>query len=169
MRKIILYIASSVDGYIARPDGSVEWLPTDQDYGYQAFLDSIDTVLLGRKTYQQVLTFGPYPYSQQRSIIFSKQNLENLPANAEIVPDIRPDFIQNLRSQPGKDIWLVGGAEIVGQFLAIRMVDRLILSICPTLIGRGIPLFLPQPLERNLKLLSAQTFDSGLLQISYDF
>ena len=169
MKKIILYIAASLDGYIARPDGAIDWLPIDQDYGYPQFLESISTVILGRKTYEQVLAFGEYPYLNQHNVILTHRSDISLPPNAEVWSDVSAERISSLREKSEKDIWLVGGSEVIRPFLELNAIDRLIVSICPILIGEGIPLFLPNSLQSRLKLANSQTFDSGLVQLTYDF
>jgi len=141
MRRIILNIACSLDGYIAREDGSIDWLPTDGgDFGMKKFMDSIDTVLLGRTTYEQILTFDcAYPYTDKKSYVFSRNSGENK-ENIEFVSDMI-DFAKKLVESPGKDIWLVGGGEIISAFLKAGLIDEIILSEIPIVIGSGIPLF----------------------------
>ncbi len=109
MRKIVLFIASSLDGYIARSNGDIDWLFTDQNYGYTKFLDSIDTVLMGRKTYEQVLTFGEYPYQEKKSYVFTKNLDFQATSDVEVVTNLE-SFVNDLRLLDGKNIWLVGGA-----------------------------------------------------------
>jgi len=141
MRRIILNIASSLDGYIAREDGSIDWLPTDEeDFGMKKFMDSIDTVFLGRTTYEQILTFDcAYPYADKKSYVFSRNSGENK-ENIEFVSDMI-DFAKKLVESPGKGIWLVGGGEIISAFLKAGLIDEIILSEIPIVIGSGIPLF----------------------------
>ena len=107
MRKIVLFIASSLDGYIARSNGDIDWLFTDQNYGYSKFLDSIDTVLMGRKTYEQVLTFGEYPYQEKKSYVFTKNLDFKATSDVEVVTNLEK-FVNDLRLLEGKK-YLVGG------------------------------------------------------------
>jgi len=111
MRKIKLFIACSLDGYIAKEDGSVNWLPENTDSGYDQFYSSIDTVLMGQKTYEQILTFGKYPYKDKISYVFSRNPNQKKDENVEFTSEVE-EFTKKLVSSSGKDIWLVGGSEI---------------------------------------------------------
>ncbi|BAY45002.1 bifunctional deaminase-reductase-like protein [Scytonema sp. HK-05] len=169
MRKIRLFIASSLDGYIARTSGEVDWLFTDSDYGYKEFFDQIDTVLMGSKTYYQVLTFGEYPYKGKESFVFSKTVQAETDNNVEFVKGNWKGFINTLRQSNGGDIWLVGGAQTIHYFMKHGFIDELILSIHPIILGSGIPLIVNDPsLETALELKDVKTYDSGLLQVTYD-
>ena len=168
MRKVVLFIASSLDGYIARPSGDIDWLFTDQDYGYSEFFASVDTVLLGRKTYEQVLTFGEYPYEGVKSYVFTKNPLFQAENNVELVTEDIKKFIDNLRQADGKNIWLVGGSQLTYDFMNHNLVDELILSIHPIVLGEGIPLFANPTNPHSLRLTKCQTYSSGLVQLSYD-
>ncbi|HAA27150.1 MAG TPA: dihydrofolate reductase [Cyanobacteria bacterium UBA8553] len=168
MRKIRLFIASSLDGYIARTSGDVDWLFTDADYGYAEFFDSIDTLVMGGKTYRQILEFGEYPYKGKKGFVFSK-TLQGKNDDVEFVGGDIKSFIDKLRNDSGGDIWLVGGAEIIHYFIKERLLDELILSIHPIILGDGIPLIVKDAsLSTKLQLKEVKTFDSGLLQVSYD-
>ncbi|MBW4611740.1 MAG: dihydrofolate reductase family protein [Desmonostoc vinosum HA7617-LM4] len=170
MRKISLFIASSLDGYIARESGEVDWLFTDQDYGYPEFFNQIDTVIMGRKTYQQVLDFGEYPYQGKESFVFSTTLQSQTDKNVRFVSSNWEEFINKLRYSNGRDIWLVGGAQIIHYFLKHGFIDELILSIHPIILGSGIPLIVnDSTLETVLELKDAKTYDSGLLQVYYNF
>lgn len=170
MRPIKLFIASSLDGYIARSSGAVDWLFTDQDYGYTAFFEQIDTVIMGRKTYEQVLSFGDYPYSSKKSFVISKTLTDSGNPDVEIVREPLTQFVETLRRSPGQAIWLVGGAALIHSFIQQRCLDQLILAIHPTLLGNGIPLFIENSQwEINLQLTQVKTYESGLLQVSYEF
>ena len=147
MRKIKLFTASSLDGYIATEDGSIDWLYTDSDYGYTQFYNSVDTILMGRKTYDKIIELAAeYPHKDKKNYVFSqkksagKRKEKEKDHNVEIIADII-DFvkIQLLQSQ-GKDIWLIGGADIISIFLNAGMLDE-ILSIHPIVLGKEIPLF----------------------------
>jgi dihydrofolate reductase len=168
MRKIVLYIACSLDGYIARTDGSVDWLFTDQDYGYTAFLGSVDTVMMGRKTYDQVLTFGPYPYSGKAGYVVSRSRAGTRDENVVFVgPDIA-GFVRRLREEAGRNIWIVGGSELVDLFLKERLIDEFIISIHPVVLGSGIPLFRKEDFETWLTLMKCEQFPGGLVQLHYE-
>ncbi len=167
MRDIILFIASSLDGFIARPDGSVDWLFMDNDYGYNEFYRSIDVVLMGRKTYEQTLEFGEYPYQDKKSYIFTRSSDMQGVDGVEFISDDLESFVRNLKNKTGRDIWLVGGAEITSLFLRHGLIDRFVISVHPLILGDGIPLF-PQGIETvQLDFVRANSFDSGLVQLTY--
>lgn len=167
MNKIKLFVASSLDGYIARTDGSVDWLFIDNDYGYSSFYESVGVVVMGRKTYEQVLTFGDYPYRGKEGIVLSHSKAGQSDAHVRFMAGSLSDLVAELRGLSGQDIWLVGGAELTKDFLAAQLVDELILSIHPVLLGSGISLFVAQQVEQPLALVSCQPFDSGLVQLHY--
>jgi dihydrofolate reductase len=168
MRKIRLFIASSLDGYIARTSGEIDWLFTDQDYGYTEFLNQIDTVLMGNKTYQQVLGFGEYPYKNKKNFVFSN-TLQGKDDNVEFVGGDLKDFINTLRQSSGGDIWLVGGGQVIHYFLKHGFLDELIVAIHPIILGDGIPLIVKDSsIETPLELKDVKTYDSGLVQTFYD-
>ncbi|MEG4212327.1 dihydrofolate reductase family protein [Microcoleus sp. S13_B4] len=167
MRKVVLFIASSLDGYIARSNGDIDWLFTDQNYGYSKFLNSIDTVLMGRKTYEQVLTFGEYPYQEKKSYVFTKNLDFQATSDVEMATDLEI-FVNDLRLLEGKNIWLVGGSLLIRDFLNQNFVDELILSVHPVILGEGIPLFVNPINTTVLQLTGCQTYSSGMVQLSYD-
>src|SRR6476646_6661819 len=113
MRSIQLFIATSLDGYIARTSGAVDWLFTDQDYGYTEFSDQVDTVLMGRKTYDQVLSFGEYPYLGKKGYVFSRTQPQQRDENVEFVSSNWVHFLKQLRQPEGQNVWLVGGSELI--------------------------------------------------------
>lgn len=169
MRKVVLFIATSLDGLIARPDGGIDWLFRDADYGYTPFFESINTVVMGRKTYELSLSFGPpYVYQGKNSYVFSRTKAGTKDENAEFIAGSPKDFIHSLRIQPGKDIWLVGGAELVRDFLVDDLIDDFIISIHPIVLGAGIPLFPADVRELSLTLKNSIAFESGLVQLHYD-
>lgn len=168
MRKVILYAAQSIDGFIASPDGSVDWLFSDQDYGYSSFYKRIDTTLIGRTTYEQILTFGPFPYHNKRNLVFSSQS--NLPRHesVEICKDPPQAIIETLRKQPGNDIWLVGGARLNTAVLSANLVDELILAVHPIVLGDGIPLTYNVPNKLSWSVKTVTQFSTGMVILCYD-
>jgi dihydrofolate reductase len=172
MKKIKLYIASSLDSYIASENGSIDWLFSDADYGYAKFYDSIDTIFVGRKTYDQSLTFDEYPYKGKKVYVFTrKAEGENKKKthNVEYIDEDISDFVRRVIQQPvgKKDFWLLGGGEIVSIFLNADLVDEIILSVHPIILGKGIPLFSNINKRVNLRLLESIPFESGLVQLCY--
>lgn len=169
-RKIIAYLAISADGFIARRDGSVDWLDRPHPkgaYGMPAFLKSIDTIVWGRKTYDQVQSFGGVNSigTQARHYVFSHHPVPD--PNAEFVTVPLPDFARKLRRAKGKNIWLMGGAGLFAGFLDAGQIDEIILHVIPTVIGEGIPLFSPARRTVNLELLSSRKFADGVVRLHY--
>ena len=174
MRKTKLYIASSLDSYIASDDGGIDWLFSDADYGYAKFYDSIDTILVGRKTYDQSLTFDEYPYKGKKVYVFTRRTEEKKNDNdthdVEFIDEDIPLFARHLIQQSSakkKDIWLLGGGEIVSILLNAGLIDEIILSIHPIILGKGIPLFNNIKKQMKLQLQEFIPFESGLVQLCY--
>lgn len=170
-RKVILYSAVSLDGFIAREDGSIDWLSfiesPNEDHGYKAFYQQISVTLMGRKTYEQVLGFpGQFPYSETTNYVFSRQKQ---PSNdlVHFIPDQAEEFVKRLKEQTGKDIWLIGGAELNTVLLNAGLIDEMILSIIPIVLGKGISLFGRQAIEQQFKHMNTKTFPTGCVQIQY--
>jgi dihydrofolate reductase len=175
MRKIILYIAASIDNYIAKSDGNVDWLDNPdydlegEDYGYAAFYESIDTTLMGNATYQWVLGFDiPFPYPDKKNYVFSRSKKD---ANDDFVTFVSGDivgFIEKLKANSGKDIWLVGGGKINTVFLENGLIDQIILTIIPITLGDGIPLFQKGLVETKFALEKSQSFKNGMVQLTFN-
>jgi dihydrofolate reductase len=172
-RKIIVYIATSADGYIARPDGNVDWLNrprTAGDYGMGAFFKTIDTILWGRKTYGIGLEneggLGVYG-SSIKNYIFSRRPPKKQAPGAEFVKEPLGEFAKRLRAAPGKDIWMMGGAGIIASFLDVGEIDEFIIHIIPTFIGEGIPLIAPRHREVQLKLMTVRDYSDGVVRLHY--
>lgn len=174
MRNVILYIAMSLDGYIADSEGGVAWLRGDgsdpeNEGSYPAFYDSIDTVVLGYKTYHQIATeLSPdrWIYSDKKSYVLTHKDL---PSTEEIVfTNKEPaELLSELKINGGRDIWICGGAEIVNQLLESDQIDRYCISIIPTILGDGIPLFHKHGGENKLQLLSTRRYD-GIVDLVYE-
>lgn len=165
MRKIILFIASSLDGYIARENGKIDWLPENTASGYDDFIKSIDTVIMGKKTYDQVLTFGDYPYKDKKSYVFTRNNEYSKNENTEFVHDA-DKLVKDILSDSGTNIWLIGGAEIISTFVNLGFVDEIIISIIPVVLGKGIPLFKNIEKEVKLELIKTTDYDA-LVELHY--
>jgi dihydrofolate reductase len=170
-RKIIVYIATSADGFIARPDGSVDWLDRPHpkgDYGMPEFYRSIDTCILGRKTYDLMVRFGMAEgYAKKKNYVFSRTMSKAASPKVNVVSEDVTAFAERLRSQKGNDIWLVGGAELVAAFLDSGQVDEFIIHVIPTMIGEGIPLVAPRHRNLPLELLATEKFPDGVVRLHY--
>lgn len=139
----------------------------DDDYGYHPFYESVGAVIMGRKTYEQVLTFEDYPYPGKPALVFSRSKAGQVDSRVRFVDGPVSTQVTELTDGLTGAIWLIGGAEIVREFMAEQLIDELILSIHPLVLGDGIPLFLPSGAVQSFTLLSCQTFASGLVQLHY--
>lgn len=165
MRKIILFIASALDGYIARDNGDIDWLPETTASGYDDFIKSVDTVIMGKKTYDQVLTFGDYPYKDKKSYVLTRNNDYPNDENTEFVHDVEK-LVKEILANSGTNIWLIGGAEVISTFVNLGFVDEIILSIIPIVLGTGIPLFNNIEKEMKLELIKTTDYDA-LIELYY--
>ena len=176
-RKIIVYIATSADGFIARPDGSVDWLdrPSPKgNYGMGMFYKSVDTILWGRKTYETALDFqkkgvpGSAFDTRVKNYVFTRSLLQSpAPAGVEFVGEPIKAFSTRLREKKGKDIWMMGGARIIASFLDEGEIDDFMIHVIPTFIGEGIPLIAPGRRNVPLKLISCTKFPDGVVKLHY--
>lgn len=170
MRKVKLFIANSLDNYIARPDGAVDWLFTDGDYGMSDFFQSVDAALLGRKTYDVALTLGKGGEAAFRGMkyyVFSRTPSKSKNKNVQFVSDNIGKFVEQLKQAKGKDIWLMGGGELTASFLNENLLDELVLTVHPVLLGSGIPLFPGQHRQIDLRLVQSRSYESGIVQLHY--
>ena len=177
-RKIIVSIATSADGYIARPDGDVAWLDRPRPkghYGMPTFFKSIDTILWGYKTYAKGLEMGGIEKGMKaagfgpeiKNYVFSRHSRESTVPTFEFVKEPIKTFAQRLRAQPGKDIWMMGGGEIIASFLDQGEIDEFRIHVIPILIGEGIPLIQPRHRSIRLKLLATKAFPDGVVHLHY--
>jgi dihydrofolate reductase len=176
MRKIIVYIATSADGFIARKDGAVDWLDRPRpkgNYGMGEFWKSIDTILLGRKTYDFVVQYQKKTkgaadiYRGPKYYAFSRRPPKKVLDGFEFVKEPIEKFAKRLRATKGKDIWMMGGAGIIASFLDAGEIDEFIIHVIPTFIGEGIPLVAPGQRTVALKLLSTKKFSDGVVRLHY--
>lgn len=167
MRKIILYAATSLDGYIARPDGGLDWLDQEGDYGYDSFLAGIDILVMGRKTYDTVKSSGEWPYDDKTCYVFTRSPEAFSDDAVQFVSAQVTLMMYNLMQQPGGDIWLIGGGELTREFLRHDLIDEIILFVFPILLGDGIPLFPSDFQTCDLTLADTKTYDSGVVQLTY--
>jgi dihydrofolate reductase len=171
-RKIIVYIAMSLDGYIAKPNGELDFLEMveqeGEDYGYSDFISGIDTVIMGRKTYEKVLSFGiPFPHNDKSTYIITRSIRPN-ERNILFYNESLKDLITELKAKDGKHVFVDGGAEIVNLMLKDDLIDSLIISIIPVILGKGVALFKVGLNEQKLRLVSSKSFKSGLVQLHYE-
>jgi len=167
-RKIVLFIAASADGFIADSQGNIDFLNLaelpGEDYGYASFTDSVDTVILGRKTYEKVLSMGvEYPYRDKEVWVFSRSK-RRPEGHIHFVQESPATFALALKQRPGKDIYCDGGAEIIAQLLSAQLIDQIILTLIPISLQAGIPLFPERKLPVNFKKVRERSYPNGVLQ-----
>jgi dihydrofolate reductase len=170
-RQVVLYIAASLDGYIADPNGDIGFLARvetpGEDYGYGEFIKTVDTVIMGRKTYDKVLALGiEFPHREKQCYVLSRSK-KGQDQNVEFFNgDIRT-LVALLQQKEGLDIFIDGGSELVHELMKNNLIDTYIVSVVPVLLGAGIPLFKPGRSMQNLELRRCIPFPSGLVQLWY--
>ena len=162
-RKIVLFIAQSLDGYIATKNDSLDWLfkvEGEGDNGYSEFFETVDTILIGKRTYDWVMEQekGQFPYQNKDCYVFSRTPLEDT-KNVKFINEDIVEFADNLKKEEGENIWIVGGGDILHTFLKEKLVDELIVTVAPTIIGEGIPLFKAGDYQLDLSLIGTRTFN----------
>lgn len=170
MRKIIASLAMSVDGFIARPNGDVDWLdrPSPKGhYGMEDFVKSIDMMVMGRSTYEIGKKLGGPLFMFPTTVILSRSLAPDAVPGAVIEKGTPRKLADKWRKQDGKNIWLMGGAEVFGQFLDAGVLDELSIAVVPVLIGAGIPLLNPKRRTHQLKLKSSEKFSDGVVRLEY--
>ena len=170
-RKVILYIAMSLDGYIATRDDDLGFLSMveqkGEDYGYSDFVKTVDTVIVGRKTYDKVRSMGyEFPYSDKDAYIITRTARPSV-GSVKFYTGSLKDLVERLINEAGNHIFVDGGAEIVNELLKDGLIDEFYISVIPVLLGDGISLFKGGRPEIGLKLISSKSFDKGLVQLHY--
>lgn len=169
MRKIILSLAVSLDGFIEGPNGEYDWCFTDQDYGMSEFFQRIDTVFIGRKSYELTLTMGDAAmpgFPKLTNYVFSTTLQEVKPGDMLIKGDIAA-AVKRIKNEPGKDIWLFGGASLTASLLNLGLIDEMSLAVHPIILGGGKRLFSDIEYRIPLTLTDAKTYSSGLVALTY--
>jgi len=169
MSKIIIYIAQSLNGKIARNDGSIDWLGQfdGEEYGYLEFLDKVKIVLMGNKTYQQVLTFGEFPYKNKDVYVFTMNSALQKDEHVTFISGNITEFVSSLKKSDKGDIWLVGGTEINTIFIEAKLVDELQLFTMPLFIQSGIDLVHTLSMDCKLKLINSKIYKNGIVEGYY--
>ena len=170
MRKTVLYIATSLDGYIAEKDGGIDWLTAyDMPKSYDAFLKTVDTVVMGGITYRKIVTElspGEWAYEGLVSYVVTRR-APGATAGVHFVQQSPCSLVRALKAEPGKNIWICGGAQIVSALWKENLIDRLHLSVIPTVLGDGIRLFPQEEREHRLRLVGAQS-EYGIVDLIYE-
>jgi dihydrofolate reductase len=171
-RKVILYISMSLDGYIATKDNDLSFLDAvaheGEDYGYFDFVNSTDAVIIGRNTYQKVIDMGyEYPHKDKEVYIITRTPQPAIGNLSFYTGDLK-ELVTKLKAKKGKDIYCDGGAQVANMLLQHRLIDELIISVIPVLLGDGIKLFAPNNPTQQLQLISTKNFEKGLVQLHYN-
>lgn len=177
--KASVYIATTLDGYIARENGALDWLPgsdgkpepgfENEDFGYAEFTKSVDVLVMGRKTYELVLAFGQWPYSDLKVIVLSSSLsglADNLPDSVQLMSADPSEVYSSLKQSGAKHLYIDGGKTIQG-FLNAELIDEIIITKVPILIGKGVPLFANLNKDIRLKHLKTRSFENGFVQSHY--
>ena len=173
MRRIILYIATSLNGYIAKADGSVDWLenipnPHNEDYGYSNFQDSIDTTIQGNSTYKQIIGWEiDFPYTNTINYAITSDGSLEDNEHVNFISENHIKFILDLKSQEGKDIWLIGGGKVNSLLLNNELIDEIHQFIMPIVIEDGIKLFDSLENDLNTKVIDIKNYRSGVIRYRY--
>lgn len=169
-RKLTLFIAASLDGYIATKEESLDWLFSvegEGDNGYTEFYETVDTVLMGKRTYDWVMEHAEdFPYQNKVCYVFTRSDVRET-EHVQFVQDDIVDFTNLLKQQEGGNIWIVGGGELVSAFMKEQLVDELILTVAPVLLGNGIPLFREGDYQAYLTLIGTRTFNQ-FVELHYE-
>jgi dihydrofolate reductase len=166
-----LYMAASLDGFIANADGGVEWLDPYDPYevGFAEFVSAIGAIVMGRKSYEQMLAFGPWPYAGKRTIVMTRSPFTPTTADTETSDAPAEEIADRLAADTKQgDVWIFGGGEIARAFLRWGRVDTLELCIVPLVLGDGIALFGPGTRSGALKLKASRTYANGLVCLDYE-
>lgn len=171
MRKIILGLAVTLDGYIEGPNGEYDWCFTDQDYGLNEFFNRIDAIFIGRKSYEMVQQYAVdgelIPGMPALTEYVFSNTLKSVKKGAQLISDDSLAEAGRIKALPGKDIWLYGGASLTDALLKAGLVDELWLSVHPILLGSGKPLFHKHDSRIRLSLLESKTYETGLISLRY--
>ena len=177
-RKIVLDLAVSLDGFIEGPHGEIDWCIMEEDMEFSAFLNGIDTIFYGRKSYELWGTYSPEKDASDmdkalwekicimKKFVFSKK-LSKEEHEITIIRDNIPEEVMKIKKKPGKDIWLYGGASLITTFINYGLIDEYRLSVHPVILGAGKPLFISIDKRQNLKLTDTRRFSSGVVQLCY--
>ncbi|WP_100330230.1 dihydrofolate reductase family protein [Bacillus xiapuensis] len=170
-RNAVLFIASSLDGYIATKDESLQWLfdvEGEGDNGFSEFYDTVDTVLMGKKTYDWLMRqeTEEFPYKNKECYVFTRSSYKDT-ENVKFVNDDITNFVNKLKNKVGHNIWVVGGGELLNSFIQEDLVDEFIITIAPSIIGSGIPLFKEGNYQLDLSLKGTKRFNQ-FIELHYE-
>ena len=177
MRKVVYSLTNSLDNFIARQDGGADWILMDEEMmeEFPKMMEVFDTVLMGRKSYDvayaqshhQDPSQGEEGFMGMKTYVFSRTMKQNPGGDVELVSGDAGEFVRQLKSQPGKDIWLFGGGELAASLLNENLVDEINLAVQPVLLGAGIPLFPGIGKQLDLQLVDSKTYKNGIVSLTY--
>ena len=168
MRRICFHAAISLDGYIAGPNGEFDWIVQDPEIDFVAIFSRFDTLLAGRRTFELMVKLGNTVMPGMKTIVFSKTLRQQDHPEVTIFPGAVNETVASLRTKPGKDILLFGGAALFKSFLDANLVDQIEVGVIPVLLGAGIPLLPPPANQAKLKLTAHKVYKSGIIMLTYD-
>lgn len=169
MTKIRYGVAMSLDGYIAGPEGEYDWIVQDPEINFAEIFAQFDTLLMGRHTYKVATdTMGPMAFGEKKVIVVSRTLRPADHRNATVVSEVSRDWLQNLRSQAKKDIWLFGGGQLAATVLKLGELDAIDVGVIPVILGGGIPLIGGPVPQTRLKLTSHKIYKSGIMSVKYE-
>ncbi len=167
--QFLLYIATTLDGYIASADGGIDWLTSldavDEDTGYEVFYKTIDALVMGAATYEQVLTFGDWPYAHKLAYVLTRRNLSTDRNDVKIINTIEA-LLLDIQQQGFQRVWVVGGGQIAAEFMRRGLISDWILAIAPLILGDGISLYQHVPLQK-LQLINTRRLPASMVELHY--
>ena len=168
MRKVILSVAISLDGFIEGPNGEYDWCVIDPEYNFNEFFERFDTIFVGRKTYEMSseMESGPAGFPKFKEFVFSN-TLDKVKDGATLISGDIKSQVEKIKKEKGKDIWLFGGAALTASLMNLQLIDELSLAVYPVLLGGGKSLFNNIKDRINLTLVDAKTYSSGVLSLTY--
>ena len=171
--KNVIYIAASLDGYIARKDGSIDWLmeipnPEGDNYGFSHFMEGMDAIVMGRHTFEKVLTFGEWPYTKPVFVLSNKLNQipSDLDDKAEIIKGVPSNLVKHLNKDGYHNLYIDGG-KTIQNFLEADLIDEMIISLIPILLGSGIPLFGELQTVQKFQHIKTDVYKNGIVKNHY--
>lgn len=173
MRKVKLYIAISLNGKIAKLDGSVDWLeaipkPEDSDYGYNDFYDSVDSTIQGHNTYKQIIGWGiDFPYKGKKNYVLTSNTSLKDNKDVKFISEDHVDFVTKLKEQKGKDIWLIGGSRANKTLLDAQLIDELHIYVMPIILNTGKELFDVLLNDKSINLIRSRSYSTGVVEMIY--
>jgi dihydrofolate reductase len=160
-------VATSLDGYIAGPKGEYDWIIMDPDIDFQEIFNQFDTLVMGRHTYEAAASMGPTLWSGMKVVVFSKTLSASDHPGVTVVAEGMEEMVNELRSQPGKDIWLFGGGQLFRSMAEAGLVDTVELAVIPVLLGGGIPFYPAPSVQRKLALTGHKVYSTGIVALQY--